>query len=52
MKKQIHKVVGPEAREEYDFVRGARGKYARRYAQGANMVVLAPEVAKVFANSK
>lgn len=35
-------------RAEYDFSRGVRGKYARRYARGANVVVLAPDVAKVF----
>jgi hypothetical protein len=38
----------PEMRPEYDFSRGVRGKYARRYAQGANVVVLAPDVAKIF----
>ncbi len=35
-----------------DFSRGERGKYARRYAQGTNVVVLEPDVAKVFPNSK
>lgn len=39
-------------RDEYDFSRGERGKYVRRYAQGANVVVLEPDVAKVFSNSK
>ncbi len=39
-------------REEYDFSQGERGRYARRYAQGANVVVLEPDVAKVFSNSK
>ena len=39
-------------REEYDFSHGGRGKYARRYAQGTNVVVLEPDVAKVFSNSK
>ena len=39
-------------REEYDLPRGERGKYARRYAQGTNVVVLEPDVAKVFSNSK
>lgn len=33
---------------EYDFSNGVRGKYAKRYAQGTNLVVLAPDVAKVF----
>jgi hypothetical protein len=39
-------------RNEYDFSQGERGKYARRYAQGTNVVVLEPDVAKVFSDSK
>lgn len=39
-------------RDEYDFPQGERGKYARRYAQGTNVVVLDPDVAKVFSNSR
>jgi len=38
--------------EEYDFSKGIRGKYAKRYAQGTNIVVLAPDVATTFKNSK
>lgn len=37
--------------DEYDFSKGIRGKYAKRYAQGSNVVVLAPDVAKKFSNS-
>ena len=39
-------------RKEYDFSRGVRGKYARRFAQGTNVVVLESDVAKVFPSSK
>jgi hypothetical protein len=39
-------------RDEYDFSRGERGKYARRYARGANVVVLELDVGKVFSSSK
>jgi hypothetical protein len=39
-------------RHEYDFSQGESGKYARRYAQGTNVVVLEPDVAKVFSDSK
>jgi len=39
-------------RDEYDFTGGVRGKYARRYAQGTNVVVLEPDVAKVFPNAE
>ena len=38
--------------EEYDFSKGTRGKYAQRYAQGSNVVVLDPEVTKEFPDSK
>lgn len=36
---------------EYDFSHGVRGKYAGRYAKGSNVVVLEPDVAKVFPNA-
>jgi len=41
-----------EMLREYDFSQGLRGKYARRYAQGSNVVVLEPDVAKVFPNAE
>ncbi|HWC56720.1 MAG TPA: hypothetical protein VG434_07105 [Sphingomicrobium sp.] len=37
---------------EYEFADGVRGKYARRYAQGTNVVVLEPDVARAFPNAK
>lgn len=37
---------------EYDFSKGVRGKYAKRYAEGSNVVVLSPDVAKVFRTSE
>jgi len=37
---------------EYDFSAGVRGKYARRHQQGTNVVVLAPDVAKIFPNAE
>jgi hypothetical protein len=40
-----------EMLEEYDFTEGVRGKYARRYHQGSNIVVLDPDVAEQFPNS-
>jgi hypothetical protein len=40
-----------EMRPYYDFSSGVRGKYAARYAQGTNVVVLAPDVAEVFPDS-
>ena len=37
---------------EYDFSYGLRGKYTGRYAEGSNVVVLEPDVAKVFPNAE
>jgi hypothetical protein len=39
-----------EMRDHYDFTGGVRGKYARRYAEGTNVVVLDPDVARLFPN--
>ena len=39
-----------EMREHYDFTGGVRGKYAHRYAGGSNVVVLDPDVARLFPN--
>ncbi len=36
---------------EYDFSNGIRGKYAKQFAQGTNIVVLAPDVFKNFHDS-
>lgn len=38
--------------QEYDFSKGVRGKYAKRYAEGTNVVVLSPDMAKVFPTSE
>ena len=35
-------------KKEYDFSKGVKGKYAKRYDQGTNLVLLDPDVAKVF----
>ena len=51
MKRATDKAAEPEMRAEYDFSRGIRGKYVRRYAQGTNVVVLEADVAKVFPNA-
>jgi len=37
-----------DMRAEYDFSRGVRGKYARQYAAGTNIVVLDPDVAESY----
>jgi hypothetical protein len=38
----------PDMLEEYNFSKGVRGKYARRYAEGTNVVVIEPDVAQYF----
>ena len=48
MSKKSSSSQEPELREEYDFRRGVRGKYAARYAEGSNVVVLDPDVAEAF----
>jgi hypothetical protein len=37
---------------EYDFSGGVRGKYAKRFAKDTIMVVLDPDVAELFPDSK
>ena len=40
-----------ELRTEYDFAAlkgGVRGKYARQYQEGTNLILLAPDVAEFF----
>jgi len=38
----------PDMRDEYDFSGGQRGKYAKRFEAGSNVVVLDPDVASEF----
>ncbi|HVL38851.1 MAG TPA: hypothetical protein VM328_05615 [Fimbriimonadaceae bacterium] len=42
----------PDIRGEYDFSDGVRGKYADRFAEGANVVVFDPDVAAEFKTRK
>ena len=39
-------------RDHYDFSKGVRGKYAKQYAEGTNLVLLDPDVAKKFPDSE
>lgn len=36
---------------EYNFSRGVRGKYAKRHAEGTNIVVLDPDLVRAFPDS-
>jgi hypothetical protein len=46
--KTSHKKSDPEMLSAYDFSKGVRGKYARRYGEGSNVVVLPPDLARAF----
>ena len=52
MKKVNSQKNKSEMLDEYDFSRGVRGKYAARYKEGSNVVVLEPDVIKVFQNAQ
>ncbi len=52
MKSPKKKALESEMRAEYDFSKGVRGKYAKRFAEGSNVVVLDPDVAGLFPDSK
>ena len=52
MKKAGKKTPLPDTRDAYDFSKGVRGKYAERYAEGTNVVVLAPDVVEFFPDSE
>ena len=52
MKKAKTEIREPGMRAEYDFRGGVRGKYAERFAKGTNIVILDPDVAKRFPDSK
>ncbi len=42
----------PDMLNEYDFSKGVRGKYAKQYAEGTNIVIISPDVAEVFPDSE
>lgn len=54
MKRKRTSELNDDLRPEYDLRQllkgGVRGKYAKRYQAGTNLVLLAPDVAKAFAN--
>jgi hypothetical protein len=52
MKKAAKSKLEGDMMDEYDFSSGVRGKYAKRYAEGTNVVVLAPDVAAEFPDAE
>ncbi len=41
----------PDMLEEYDFSDGIRGKYASKYKEGTNIIMLDPELIEYFPDS-
>ena len=52
MSQEFNNQSDPDMLNEYDFSDGVRGKYVNRFAQGSNVVVLDPDVARVFTDSE
>ncbi len=56
MKVEINHEPEDELRPEYDLSKllkdGVRGKYAERFQQGTNLILLDPDVARIFPTSK
>ena len=55
MKKANKKEMADDLRPEYDLSKlkgGVRGKYAKRFQQGTNLVLLSPDVAKYFPDER
>jgi len=53
MKKKLETKLEDDLRAEYDFYKlkgGVRGKYAKQFHAGTNLVLLEPDIAKVFPN--
>ena len=53
--KKIEKEEEDDLRPDYDFSQmkgGVRGKYADRYREGTNLVLLDPDVAAAFPDAK
>jgi len=55
MKTKPNVQIRDDLKPEYDFARmkgGVRGKYAKAYRKGTNLVLLAPDVARQFPDDR
>jgi hypothetical protein len=55
MKKANNRETEDDLRSEYDLSKlkgGVRGKYAKRFQQGTNLVLLSPDVARYFPDER
>ncbi len=48
----MSKIKESDMQLEYDFSKGIRGKHYRAYQRGTNIVLLEPDIAKVFKDSE
>jgi hypothetical protein len=51
-KKVTPRIEDDDMRPEYDFSKAVRNKYAKRFAEGTNLVLLEPDLAAEFPDSK
>lgn len=52
MKAKEKKMADKEMLAEYDFSGGIRGKYAKKYKEGTNLIILDPDITGYFPDSK
>ncbi|MBF0199955.1 MAG: hypothetical protein HQK66_01325 [Desulfamplus sp.] len=55
MNNNTYNEMDDELRPEYDISQlkgGIRGKYAQRYKEGTNQILLAPDVAEIFKDNE
>jgi hypothetical protein len=52
MKKTRRASDTDDMKSEYDISKGVRGKYAKRYAEGTNVVLIDPDLVKSFPTSE
>ncbi len=52
MKKDTDKTLNWEMRKEYDFSDARPNKYAKKYAEGTNIVVIEPDLVEFFPDSE
>jgi hypothetical protein len=47
----MKKKSDPEILREYDFSSGIKGKYSKKFAEGTNLILLDPDMIKIFPDS-
>ena len=52
MNRKVSPRSSDDMRPEYDFTGGVRGRFYKEYVKGTNVVILDPDVAEVFPDSR